>query len=154
MIKLVAMGNILMEDDGIAIVVAELLKEQLTRMGIQVICGETDTGYCIANLTGCDYLILLDATSLGKEPGRITRMPLQNQPAAGGKLSQHGILLTNLLHIYFPQLQGVLLGIETAGISFCRGLSPKLADRLEDITKEILNIIRDILQRNELCQEG
>lgn len=152
-IKLIAMGNILMEDDGIAIVVAWKLKDQLTGMGLQVICGETDIGYCMDECKECDYLILLDATFLQSKPGGITRMSLQEVWAGGRQLSQHGIRFTDLLRIHYPHLDGVLLGIEAASVSFCSEISPQLLDRLEDITKDILNTISDILQcrRNEIC---
>ncbi|HWT26636.1 MAG TPA: hydrogenase maturation protease [Mobilitalea sp.] len=75
-VKLAAIGNVLMGDDGIAIAIAKKIEPELNRMGIEVVYGETDVGYCISVVDASDDIIILDASAFGKKPGEITRFEL------------------------------------------------------------------------------
>ncbi|HWT77047.1 MAG TPA: hydrogenase maturation protease [Mobilitalea sp.] len=138
--KLIAMGNILMEDDGIAIAVAHELEEELLRLGIEVIYGETDPFYCISMIKDEDYLILLDAASLGKMPGEITMLSLWDYRAEDN-MEQHNIRFPDLLGLYFRRLEGMILAIEVAEIDFLCELSPQLKGKVKHIAREVLALV-------------
>lgn len=44
--KVIAIGNILMGDDGVGIAVVEKIRHELEQDNIQVIIGETNFNYC------------------------------------------------------------------------------------------------------------
>ena len=60
MIKVIAIGNRIMIDDGIAIAVLENVRNKLESMGIEIIIGETDFQFCFHQLKEHDFVIILD----------------------------------------------------------------------------------------------
>lgn len=115
MIRLIAMGNNLMGDDGVALRVAERLEDQLRKLGVSVWTIETDPFCCLDNIREEDQLILIDAMeglADHQSPGSILVVSLQeavencNQTA-----SSHEISLLALLKIFGYQNDGYLLGI-------------------------------------------
>jgi hydrogenase maturation protease len=139
--KLIAMGNILMGDDGIAVFLARLLEAELLALGIEVIYGETDIGYCITRVEDGDYLILLDGACLGKQPGEISLLPLCSAAAEETGMTQHGIRFIDLLALYYPRLEGMILAVEAADLSFRYEISAILMDRVHEIAAKLLHII-------------
>ena len=144
-VKMIAIGNVLMRDDGIAIVLATELIEALTGLGIQVIFGETDPGYCISMVEQGDYLILLDATCLGKTPGEVSSFPLFGFPATQKVATQHSCNFLDLLKLYYPNTEGSLIGIEIAEIGFHYGLSLALKEKEKEIAREVLEQIKKLV---------
>lgn len=141
--KLVAVGNVLMGDDGIAIFLAGRLEADMLALGIEVIYGETDIGYCLTQIHNGDYLIVLDGACLGKSPGEVSVLPLHTTQEAAG-MTQHYLRFTDLLPIYYPEPEGMLLAVEISDTGFRYGISEVLADRADGITNEILHIVRSI----------
>lgn len=139
-VKLIALGNVLMKDDGIAITVAKLLEEELGNMGIEVIYSETDIGYCITMIQEDDFLILVDAAQIGRWPGEITLLPLEAVTVQTG-FGQHEFNLILMLRWYLHNPKGILLAIEINEVSFGYGLSRKLQDKVQEIAKNILDLI-------------
>lgn len=149
--KLIAMGNILMKDDGIAVFLAGYLKDTLCDMGIEVISGETDIGYCITQIKEGDFLILMDAARTGKNPGEVTLLSFIEAATDKRNTTQHCISFLDIINLYFPKNDGVILTIEIAEICFYYGLSAQLQDKISIILQEILLHIRKIIEiRNEL----
>lgn len=140
--KLIALGNILMKDDGVALRIAKDLEAELEKLGIEVIYGETDTEYCMSVLRSKDRIILLDASCFGKTAGAITRMTLKEARGINRNHNQHDISLINLLQLYFPAIEGIILTVEAAEVGFGSELSLQLQKKLQEITKEILGLIK------------
>lgn len=145
-IKLIALGNVLMMDDGIAIFVASELEKELYDMGIEVIFGETDLGYCISSVAEEDYLILLDAANFGGIPGHVTRIPLKGFHAAPKGYTQHSYGLLDMLRLYHPNVKGMIFAIEISEVRFNYGLSFALKHRIKDISRIILEQIKTHLE--------
>ena len=144
-IKIIALGNLLMGDDGIAVYLAKMLEEEMVYLGFEIICAETDVGYLLGGIHTDDYLILLDAT---------TQLPcgaLQEYPIHGGKVCPTGILqhdysLLTLFELYFPEVTGALIGIGIAELGYHYGLSQQLSERLVDLSNDLkhrLLLLRD-----------
>lgn len=145
-VKLVAIGNVLMKDDGIAVAVTRQIEEELKEKGIVVIYGETDFEYCISKVQKDDFLIVVDAALTGKMPGTVTAIPLSKFPIQKRQYSQHSYHFLDLLKLYYPQADGVILTIEISEIAFESGLSTFLQEKMKDITKDILANVDQMLQ--------
>lgn len=146
-VKLFALGNVVMKDDGIAIKIANLMEAELTGMGIEVIYGETDIGYCLSQLTSEDYLILMDASCLGKQAGRITILSLQESLWYHFGTNQHDLNFIHLLQCYYPCQDGIIIAIEAQDAGVGLELSSCLQDQLPEISEEVRIIITDTIRR-------
>jgi hydrogenase maturation protease len=145
-IKLIALGNVLMMDDGIAVLTANELKKELSKMDIEVILGETDVGYCISSVSEDDYLFVLDAACLGKLPGDVTEMSLEEFTGMKKGYSQHSISFLDLLKLYYSDIKGTVFAIEVAQVDFGYGLSPALKEKAALITQIISEHISNKLK--------
>lgn len=144
-VKLIAIGNLLMKDDGIAIEVTKGLEQKLMLIGIEVIYGETNIGYCISKVKPHDYIIVLDAAHYGKLPGEITVLPLQDFVTNSKGYTQHSFTFIDVLKLYYPSINGVVIGIEVKEVDFDIGLSNVLYEKLGYISDCIFTKIEDIL---------
>jgi hydrogenase maturation protease len=143
MIKLIAIGNILMGDDGIAIYIARELEEKLRKKGIRVIIGETDFQYCLDRIEETDTIILLDATYYGKKPGSITVESIKDIYKINSKqslFSQHGYSLISSLKNYHKNLEGLVIGIEGNSFDFDLSLSSSIEKEFQSICEEVEKI--------------
>jgi len=145
-VKLIAMGNILMKDDGIGIEVAKLIEETLKQKGIEVIYGETDFQYCIIKVRENDFILVLDGAFLGEKPGTVTVLPLNRFGSNNKHYTQHSYSFIDLLKIYYPSVNGKIFAIQIKEITYNLGLSDFLKENLENISKEVLAKIDVVLQ--------
>lgn len=148
-IKVIAMGNVLMKDDAIAIEVGKKIEEKLLEKSIKVIYGETDVQYSISNVQRDDYIFILDAAYYGKEPGEITCLPLNAFISKKKGYSQHNYSFLDLLKLYYPSVKGEIYAIEAKEVEFGFGLSSVLHEKLEVISKEILAKIEKSIIKNK-----
>lgn len=140
-IKVIAVGNTLMEDDGIAIVVLEKLKEKFIERNIEVIIGETDFQYCISSIQDGDFIFFIDAVYYGKKPGEITVIPLEKYQYKKKYYTQHSYSVVDLIKLYFKDVKGYIIGIEIGEISFSYGLSSTLENNIDIISENVLKEI-------------
>ncbi|MCE5219763.1 MAG: hydrogenase maturation protease [Clostridium sp.] len=148
-IKVIAMGNVLMKDDAIGIEVAKGIEERLLERGIEVIYAETDVQYGISNIQEGDYIFVLDAAYYGKESGEITCLPLNTFVSKKKGNSQHNYSFIDLLKLYYPSVKGEIYAIEVKEVEFGFGLSSVLQEKLEVISKEILDKIKKSMIKNK-----
>ncbi|MDD7793549.1 hydrogenase maturation protease [Clostridium sp. 'White wine YQ'] len=143
--KLIAIGNRLMGDDSIAIKVTEALYESLIKLGLNVIIGETDFEFCIAEINEEDFIIVLDATKLGLKAGEITLYDLKNIESKKNSFTQHGYSFVDALMNYSKRINGKFIGIEGSSFDFSLELSNELENRFQDICKKVLRICKDFI---------
>ena len=148
-IKVIVMGNVLMKDDAIGIEVGKEIEEKLLEKGIKVIYGETDVQYSISNVKRHDYIFILDAAYYGKEPGEITCLPLNTFISKKKGYSQHNYSFLDLLKLYYPSVKGEIYAIEVKEVEFGFSLSSVLQEKLEIISKEILDKIEKSMIKNK-----
>lgn len=139
--KVIALGNILMEDDGIGIRVLENIKEELADKNVESIIGETDVEYCISQVEDGDFIFIIDASYNGKVPGMITVARLQDYKCKKKYYTQHSYSFIDLIEVYYKFLTGFIIEIEAASISFKLGLSNNLQHKLNVISKDVLKNI-------------
>jgi hydrogenase maturation protease len=139
--KVIAIGNILMKDDGIGIRVAETIKDNLEKCGLEVIIGETDFEYCISKIEEGDFIYILDASYSDKIPGEITVIPIENYRHEGKQYSQHGYSFLNMIFLYYKDIKGYIIGIEISEIDYDLNLSDNLWSSLKEISENVLKEI-------------
>jgi hydrogenase maturation protease len=139
--KVIAIGNILMKDDGIGIRIAEMIRDSLEKYGFEVIIGETDFEYCISKIEEGDCIYILDAAYCGKIPGEITVIPIEDYMCEAYLYSQHGYSLLNLLSLYYKQIRGYIIGVKIEEIDYDLNLSNHLLINLKKISENVLNEI-------------
>lgn len=131
-----------MMDDGIGVYIVEGLAARDKVKMNRYIIGETDLDYCISMLEDDDYIILIDAVVLGKEPGRISINPLEEVTYPEHLVYSHDYHLLNLIKLY--EFKGILVGIEPLLIEYNFSLSTTLSESFNEILITIENIIAKI----------
>ena len=136
-----------MGDDAVALVIAEKLRQSLEAKGTKVIIGETDFQYCLNNIDESDYIIILDATCFGIEPGFITIKAIQDIYMINPKqslFSQHGYSLITALKDYYSSFDGFVIGIEGSQFDYTLSLSNELEEQLENICRQVEEILKKV----------
>ncbi|WZL72424.1 hydrogenase maturation protease [Clostridiaceae bacterium 35-E11] len=143
--KIVAIGNSIMGDDGIALKIVEKIEEELKGMEIEIIIGETDFEYCLRNIEDNDFVLILDSAHFGKKIGTITLFSLEdfNFPIMHTS-SQHELSLLHMIKKYRKNVRGFVIGIEVNQVDFAFTLSDEMFVCLGQISKEVLNEIKKI----------
>lgn len=150
-IKCIAIGNRIMGDDSIGIVVLERIASKLKRSNISVILGETDSFYPLSKLESGDFLFIIDATYYDIEPGKVTFTPLQDIMKRGlNILSQHQPSFIHELHLSEEDMVGYLIGIEINEIRYSLELSDILKNRLSYICEDVSNFIFQFTDKSDV----
>lgn len=139
--KVIAIGNSLMMDDGVAVIILEKIKNILEDKGIETIIGETDVEFCFSKLNEQDVFYIMDSTNYGNVPGTVTFKRLDDVKNIRGHRSIHSLGLMELVNIYKMDMKGYFIGIEIDRIDINIGLSNILHDKVEYISRKILDFI-------------
>ena len=138
----IAIGNRMMMDDGIAICIAESIKKQLEENNIKVIIGETDVDYCFSVLNSYDEFYIIDSMYLDNIPGNIIVEPLKDiNEEKKFNHSPHSFSIIDMIKMYGLNIKGFFVGIEACEISFGSRLSNALNEKFESLCQNVLNII-------------
>lgn len=143
-VKIIAIGNRLMGDDGLAIHIMEKLSKRFAEDGIEVIIGETDFQYCLSRIEEGDYIFIIDATWFGIEPGTVTIHSLKDihkLNANKSLFSQHGYSLIKALETCYKSIDGLIVGIEGKNFDFALSLSSDLEASLDNICVKVSGAI-------------
>jgi len=146
--KVIAIGNILMGDDGIGIAVINNIKEKVLSLSedIEVIIGETDFIYCLNKIDENDFIIIIDSTYLGLNPGEITVISIDEyMKNLNYSNSHHDLNLINMIQNYKKNINGFIIGIEVYNIDYKLGISRNLQVMFDDLCLNVLNKIRQNL---------
>lgn len=154
MMKLIALGNVLMEDDGIAIYLAKEIEKELLEMGIEIIYGETDIGYCISSISEKDYLIVLDAAGFEIPLGEVRRTSLKELHYDSREFLHHSISFMQLYSLYFPKAEGDVFAVGIGEVSQCLGLSNQLNNMRKELSSGLLEQIKEIKNKRLLNNLG
>lgn len=142
-VKCIAIGNIIMGDDGVGIRVAEKLKNKLEEINISVIICETDTDYALSTINNEDYVFILDSTFSGNNPGKICFIPIELYNGNKFKIySQHQPSLVDMIKIHKKNINGFIIGVEAKNLDFNFELSDKLKNNFNLICDEIYEFIK------------
>ncbi|MBC2579052.1 hydrogenase maturation protease [Clostridium sp. DJ247] len=140
--KIIALGNISMCDDGIGVKVLEFLTSKLTLLGFHIIMGETDINYCLNKIENDDFIIILDSSYYGIQPGNVTVTPLKEiDICSNNYLCTHAIDLVKALDSSNKKVHGFIINIEAYEFYFNFDLSPDLEMKFSEICKQCLEHI-------------
>lgn len=142
--KVIGIGNRIMADDAIGVMIAESLEEAVEDLGVEVIIGETDVDYCLSFIDDGDFLFIVDATLYGLEPGTLTVQEINKEKIyAKEEYSQHQISLVKLIGICnVKNISGYILGIEVVEVDFGIELSNIIKARFDDIKSKVYDFIK------------
>lgn len=153
MIKVFAIGNILLGDDGVGVKVVDKIQNEIKSLSkdIEVIIGETDFMYCLINIRKEDFVIIIDSTYFGIDPGSVTIFDFKECDRFVGDLStQHEENLLKILRMNHREIKGCLIGIEVSLVDYSLELSQCLSDTFDYICNEVFKQIKDILKEKKL----
>ncbi|OFI07117.1 hydrogenase 2 maturation protease [Clostridium acetireducens DSM 10703] len=153
MIKIIAIGNILMEDDGIAVKVVEEIEKDLYALkeNIEIIIGETDFMYCLENIEDDDFVIIVDSTYFGKEPAKVSLYNIRDLEKFSSNISsQHDANIIKMILNYKKHVKGYFIGIEIFSVDYSLNLSSVLQCEFKHICIDVLNKIKGILSMYDL----
>lgn len=142
-VAVVGVGNILMADDGIGVVVVEALKREELPDGVALYDAGTALSDVLSTLGPCERVILVDSCRAGGEPGSIYRSICSHDDwqsdILGDSLHDMGVVHAIQLHRLAGGEIGeiVVIGIEPQDVSLREGLSPTLQQRLPDIVRMV-----------------
>jgi hydrogenase maturation protease len=137
-IKLLAIGNVLMEDDGIAIFLAAALEDRLHELGMEVIYGETDISYSISGINDGDIVFILDAAKQGITAGEVSLYNMEERKLDQGNIYGHNVSVMDLISRFYPECRCYILTVEVYEVDFHYGLSSCLMDMISDIAHKII----------------
>jgi len=149
MIKLFGVGNILLCDDAVGVRVLEKLLPFIKSLSspIEAFIGETDCFFCLDNINENDFVIIIDATYLNIEPGSVSYFTFSEcNRFITPSQSAHEMTLLKILRLEYPKINGYLIGIEIAQITFSLELSMVLQHKLERICNEILKFLESVVK--------
>lgn len=148
-------GNVLMRDDAIGAWVAESLRGEFALPpNLDVVEGGTLGLELLPRLEGIERLLLVDAISLGREPGEIVRMEGEEVPRTFAlKLSPHQVGVAELLAagrlIGCEPRSVVLWGMEPERVVAGTGFSRKVAAALP---KLLAGVLGELTRWNVACE--
>ncbi len=143
--RIIGIGNPLMGDDGVGIVVAERLSQVRLPDGVEVIDGGTGGITLLTLMEGAGKVILVDAVATGQKPGTVVRFTpeeVRMEQGQGGGLSLHETGLAEVLALgrelgRLPE-EIVIFGVQPESVARRLGLSPPVAGRLDDLLGRVL----------------
>ncbi len=132
-----------MMDDAIGIKIVESLEEDLKQLGFSIVIGETDIDYTLNEINEGDFIIIVDSSLIGEDPGTISVSSLKNIKEYNEKTySLHQMSLVKVLSgSELLKIDGLLITIEASEINFGMELSKILKNKLETIKNKILEEI-------------
>ncbi|MGB7759954.1 MAG: hydrogenase maturation protease [Bryobacteraceae bacterium] len=143
-IAVVGVGNLLLSDDGVGIHAVRGLRSD-SRAGsmARLIDGGTVGTDLLAEVCGCERLLIVDAVDAGLPPGTTIRMDFSGpdpQKIDTRNAHQSGIpgLLDDLRLLGQAPRQVVLVGVQPAAMGLGTELSPAVAGALPGVSAEVV----------------
>lgn len=140
MTKVIGIGNTLMGDDGIGVLVVKKIQRQLINEGFDVIIGGVNP-YIAYELDKEEELIVIDSIKSGLDAGEITVLPLRLFRDLYTEVrGNHDISLIDMLMLTSNSLKGILIGIEIKDIKLNEGLSKEMKESFNTICEKVFQL--------------
>jgi hydrogenase maturation protease len=145
-------GNVLLNDEGVGVHIAQKLMTVDLPPEVQVIEGGTDGFGLMHLILEADQLILIDAVKGGGAPGSIYRFDLKDCPPYPDpyKTSVHQISILEVIHL--ADLIGnipttTIIGIEPKSTDMGMALSPEVEAKIPKVMKLVREELTRVLGR-------
>ncbi|MGC9323637.1 MAG: hydrogenase maturation protease [Desulfomonilia bacterium] len=149
-VLVLGMGNPILSDDGVGLIVAERLKGTID--GVQVETSPLIGLNLLDSIIGYDTLFIVDAMTTGGTIGRVRKLTSQDRHGTLHLFSSHGMDIFELMEfgscsgLHMPKLGGIY-GIEIGReVAFGEELSPVLTEQLDTIIETIRRDIERSLE--------
>jgi hydrogenase maturation protease len=142
-IAVVGVGNLLLSDDGIGIHAIRRLRSEPLASAVCVIDGGTIGSDLLAEVCGCEQILVVDAVDAGLAAGAIVWLDLSvpdERQIQIRNAHQFGIpvLLDNLRLLGCGPREAVLVGVQPATTGWGTELSPEVAGALPSLVGEVV----------------
>lgn len=147
-VLVLGIGNLVMSDDGVGVMVAQLLQQRYRfPENVEIIDGGTLGLDLLPKLENITNLILIDAVETGKNAGTCIRLYGPELPIAlETKVSPHQMGLKDLLAV--SELMGhtpremVLIGVQPGSIEMEIGLTSEVEAQLDSLISNVLEELK------------
>jgi hydrogenase maturation protease len=134
-VKIFGVGNPLLCDDGVGVVISRLLDPPPNATVFQ---GEVFVEECLSNIEEGDTVIIVDAVLFAEPAGKVITIPFEEcKRYFPPRAFCHDVSLLYSLLYGNTNVPGFLIGIQAAEIVFFEGLSPALMDKLSGIVEQV-----------------
>ncbi|MCE5311627.1 MAG: HyaD/HybD family hydrogenase maturation endopeptidase [Nitrospiraceae bacterium] len=148
-IAVIGLGNILMMDEGVGVMVANKLGQRLKcEPEVEFIDGGTMGLDLMPYIEGKEKVLIIDAVDFGKDPGHIGVLRNDEIPSAlHSKLSVHNIGLADIMFVLklgerLPQ-DMFLLGIQPKTIELGLELTEEISAKLPELAAAAVDILKE-----------
>lgn len=149
MIKVFGIGNPLLEDDGIGAAVAKVLKQE-EQNRVEIFVTEIYVEEALDQIKEEDYIVILDAMNRNKMPGEISFFTfMECQKRVIPEKFCHDRNLLDTLLLFYPSINGELIGIQIAEITYKEELSFELNQEFPCIVSKISKHIAELVRERE-----
>jgi hydrogenase maturation protease len=145
---ILGMGNPILSDDGVGLVLAERLKGLID--GVDVVCNPMIDLSLFDDIIGYDVVYVIDAmTTRGGKPGELKRIHEEDSIGTLHLFSSHGMNFFELMKLgrsigYKMPEVGCIYGIEIGDeVEFGESLLPATKEKLDEIIEIICSDIRN-----------
>jgi hydrogenase maturation protease len=141
------MGNPILSDDGVGLLVAERLRQLPLPPGVEVLQSEVAGLRLLELVRGFTRVIIIDALISGREPGEVVRYEAREFKGGQRYGSAHSLGLDTVLELgrtlRYPMPEEVVVyAIEAADVeTFGEELSPPVAAAAERVLRLVLREI-------------
>ncbi|WP_044641125.1 hydrogenase maturation protease [Risungbinella massiliensis] len=150
-IIVLGIGNQLMMDDGIGIYLVEELARHNDQLNVHYLIGESDIDYCLNQIEGASFVIILDAVYSGQNFGEVSVFPLTDlHEYQTLDISPHNLHLFHVLYHKKETLKGYLIGVEPYEIRFHIGLSDILTAKWSIILLKVKKTIEELIAKEQV----
>jgi hydrogenase maturation protease len=145
-IVVIGVGNELMRDEGVGVVVARALQGENLPEGVEVVEGGVAGLDLLFEMEGADRAVIVDAAEMGLEPGAIRVFTPDELEFEGlGKLaSLHHISLLDVLELgklTGLQTEVVIVGLQPAEVAPGSGLTPQVGEAVGRAVEEVKRLV-------------
>lgn len=135
-------GNLILADEGVGVRAIEALeRDYVLPAGVVAIDAGTASMEMLEDLSGLDFLLVVDAIAAGKPPGTLVRLAGDEVPVFFRRnLSPHGIGLSDVLaaleFLRADPKETVILGVQPLSMDLSTELTPEIAARVPELVAQ------------------
>lgn len=135
-------GNTLRADEGVGVRVVEALeRDYALPEGVAAIDAGTSSMEMLEDLSGLDFLLVVDAIAAGRPPGELVRLAGDEVPVFFRRnLSPHGIGLSDVLaaleFLGAEPKETVIVGVQPVSLELSTELTPTVAARVPELVAQ------------------
>jgi hydrogenase maturation protease len=150
-VVVLGVGNVILADEGVGVRVIEAFeRDYVMPPGVNVIDGGTSGMEMLDDMSGLDFLLIVDAIAAGKAPGELVQLRGDEVPVFFRRnLSPHGIGLSDVLasleFLGAEPKETVILGVQPTSLDLSTELTPTIAARVPELVAQVVD---------ELTQRG